>query len=113
MPNSIDFYKRILLHVIPAPIIVSCIYLHKENQSLTKTNKKKKRQYGHEWHKNLPEDEKESLVEYSKNCKTKKRLIDLLLQLAVVRQDPFSSLHTISYENCLLQVNIINFFGWI
>ena len=48
MPNSIDFYKRILLHIIPARIIVSCIYLHKENQSLTKKNKKKKRQYGHD-----------------------------------------------------------------
>ena len=28
--------------------------------------KKKKRQYGHERYKNLPEDEKQKLVEYSK-----------------------------------------------
>ena len=27
MPNSIDFYKRIFLHVIPVRILVSCSYL--------------------------------------------------------------------------------------
>ena len=29
MPNSIDFYKRILLHVIPVRIIVPCLKVTK------------------------------------------------------------------------------------
>ena len=32
----------------------------------------KKRKYGHEWYKNLPEDE-ERLIDYSKKCKIKKK----------------------------------------
>ena len=31
-------------------------------QNLSKEEKKKQQQYGREWHKNLPEDEKQQLV---------------------------------------------------
>ena len=35
-------------------------------QSFSKEEKEKKWQYGHEWYKNLSEDEKQKLVEYRK-----------------------------------------------
>ena len=34
MPNSIDFYKRIFLRVIPARIIVPCKHLRLENYAI-------------------------------------------------------------------------------
>ena len=36
-------------------------------QSLSEVEKEKKKQYGREPYKNLPEDEKQKLVEYKKN----------------------------------------------
>ena len=39
---------------------------HKSYQSLSKEEKEKKRQYGRERHKNLPEDETQKLVDYRK-----------------------------------------------
>ena len=38
----------------------------KKYQNLSKEEKEKKWQYGHEWYKNFSEDEKQKLVEYRK-----------------------------------------------
>ena len=38
------------------------------SQSLSEVENEKKKQYGHEQYKNLPEDEKQKLVEYKKKC---------------------------------------------
>ena len=41
--------------------------LMKNMKVFLKKKKKKKQQYGHEQYKNLPEDDKQRLVEYRKN----------------------------------------------
>ena len=38
----------------------------KKYQNLSKEEKEKKWQYGHEWYKNFSEDEKQKLAEYRK-----------------------------------------------
>ena len=40
---------------------------HERYRNLSKEDKNKKRQFTCKWYKNIPEDEKQSLVEYRKN----------------------------------------------